>query len=90
MTQRCKGGFAIQGPSGPLVFAAGRLVGDGDPILKTHAHLFEPVEALVERQEAVPQSVTAVATETATAAPGEVRHTDVTRPRRAGQKGSES
>jgi predicted RecB family nuclease len=84
MTQRCKGGFAVQTESGPLVFAAGRLVSDEDPILKTHGHLFEAVEAQVARQEAVPQSVTAVAMETASAAPGEVRQTSTAR-RRAGQ-----
>lgn len=83
MTQRCKGGFAVQTKNGPLVFAAGRLVGDDDPILRTHRHLFEPVEAQVARQEAVPQSATAV--ETATAAPGEARQTSTAR-RRAGQE----
>jgi predicted RecB family nuclease len=83
MTQRCTGGFAITTKSGPLVFAAGRLVGDDDPILRTHGHLFEPVEAQVARQEATPQSVTA-ATETATAAPGEARQMSTAR-RRAGQ-----
>jgi hypothetical protein len=85
MTQRCKGGFAVQTEGGPLVFSAGRLVSDEDPILRTHAHLFEPVEVQVQRQEAVPQSVTAVATETASAAPGEVRQTSTAR-RRAGQE----
>jgi hypothetical protein len=85
MTQRCKGGFAVYTAAGPLVFAAGRLVSDEDPILATHGHLFEPVEAQVARQEAVPQSVTAVATETASAAPGEVRQTSMAR-RRAGQE----
>ncbi len=88
MTYRCKGGFAVQTEAGPVVYPSGRLVGDDDPILRTHGALFEPVEAQVARQEAVPQSVSAVATETATAAPGEVRTTNVTR--RAGQKGSEA
>lgn len=83
MTQRCKGGFAVHTATGPMVYPAGRLVGDGDPILATHGHLFEPVEALVERQESTPQSVSA-AVETATAAPGEVRQNSTVR-RRAGQ-----
>ena len=85
MTQRCKGGFAVQTGQGPMVYAAGRLVGDDDPILRTHAHLFEPVEAQVQRQEATPRSVTAV--ETATAAPGEARQVSVARPVRVGKSG---
>lgn len=85
MTQRCTGGFAVQTAAGPMVYPAGRLVSDEDPILRTHGHLFEAVEVQVARQEAVPQSVTAVATETATAAPGEVRQTSMAR-RRAGQE----
>lgn len=83
MVQRCKGGFAVQTGTGPMVYAAGRLVGDDDPILRTHGDLFEPVEVQVARQESVPQSVTA-AVETATAAPGEARQTTTAR-RRAGQ-----
>lgn len=87
MTQRCKGGFAVQTESGPMVYAAGRLVSDEDPILRTHSQLFEPVEMQVQRQEQTPRSVTA-AVETATAAPAEVRHTSTAR-RRAGREDGE-
>lgn len=86
MTQRCKGGFAVQTEDGPLVYAAGRLVSDDDPILRTHRHLFEPVEMQVQRQEQAPRSVTAV--ETATAAPGEARQVSMSR-NRPGRKASE-
>jgi hypothetical protein len=82
MVQRCKGGFAVFRDGSPHVYAAGQLVGDGDPILRTHGELFEPVEAQVARQEQTPRSVSAV--ETATAAPGEVRNTSTAR-KRAGQ-----
>jgi len=82
MTYRCKGGFAIHTGSGPVVYAGGRLVGDDDPILRTHGQLFEPVEVQVQRQEQAPRAATAV--ETATAAPGEVRQTSTVR-KRVGQ-----
>lgn len=85
MTQRCRDAFAIQTKDGPLVYAAGRLVSDDDPILRTHRHLFEPVEMQVQRQEQAPRSVTAV--ETATAAPGEARQVSVARGARAGKNG---
>lgn len=89
MTRRCKGGFAITTTDGPRVYAAGALVGDDDPILHTHGHLFEAVEEQVARQEQTPRSVSAVpVSETATAAPGEVRQVSVSRGR-AGRKASE-
>jgi len=87
MTQRCTSSFAVPTESGPMVYAAGRLVSDEDPILRSHGHLFEPVEVQVARQEATPRSVTA-AVETATAAPAEVRHTSTVR-RRAGREDGE-
>ncbi len=86
MAYRCTASFAFGSP--PQVYAAGRLVGDDDPILSTHRALFEPVEAQVARQQAAPSSVTA--TETASAAPGETRDTDVARRRAAGRRGSEA
>jgi hypothetical protein len=73
MTQRWRDAFAVSTDGGPLVFPAGRLVSDDDPILRTHGHLFEAVEVQVQRQESASRSVTAVAVETASAAPGEVR-----------------
>jgi hypothetical protein len=81
MAHRCTGSFAYGNP--PRVHSAGSLVGDDDPILRTHGAFFEPAEAQVARQEAVPRSVAAV--ETATAAPGEVRETSVARRGRAGR-----
>lgn len=77
MTQRCIQSFAFTVDGVPRVWAAGALVGDGDPILKTHKLYFEGVESQVKRQEAAPTSVGAV--ETASAAPDEPRHTTTTR-----------
>lgn len=85
MAYRCKSPFAFGNP--PRVYAAGALVADDDLILLTHSHLFEPVEAQVARQRAVPTGVSA--TETATAEPDAVRQTDVAR-RRAGRRSEEA
>lgn len=85
MAHRCTGSFAFGTP--PKVYSAGRLVADDDPILRTHRHLFEPVEAQITRQQAAPTSV--AATETASAEPGEARQTDVAR-RRAGRRSEEA
>jgi len=71
MTYRCTGGFAAPGESGPRVISGGTLIADDDPILKTHAQFFEPVESFTSRRDSVPRSVGAV--ETATAEPGEQR-----------------
>jgi len=48
----------------PVVFGAGSEVMGDDPILRTHAHHFEPAAAQVLRRSRVEQ---------ATAAPGEIR-----------------
>jgi len=85
MAKRCKGGFATFVDGVPHVYAGGQLVGDGDPILRSHGHLFEAVDEVVARQEAAPLSVTAV--ETATSAPGEVRQTSVARGRAGREAG---
>lgn len=74
MTYRCRDAFAYGNP--PRVYTAGVLVGDEDPILKTHARLFEPVETHVARRESGVTSVTAAPVESATAVPGEVRRTN--------------
>lgn len=83
MAHRCTGSFAFGDP--PRVYSAGLLVSDQDPILRTHGAHFENADAQIARQEAVPQSVAATATETADAVPGEVRKTDVARRSRAGR-----
>jgi len=80
MTHRCTGGFAVYVDGQPQVYPGGALVDDDDPILKTHLASFERVEAFTARRSAAPRSASA-ATETATAAPGEVRRT--------GRKGGE-
>ncbi|MGV0785115.1 hypothetical protein [Mycolicibacterium sp. XJ775] len=46
----------------PRIVSPGQLLDDGDPAVIKRAHLFEPVEVAAAR-----------ATETATAAPGELR-----------------
>ena len=72
MTFRCTGGFAVATPDGtPHVIPGGALVQDDDPILKTHAAMFEPVETFTARRAAAVTSFSAV--ETATAEPGELR-----------------
>jgi hypothetical protein len=86
MAHRCTGSFAVGNP--PVVYSAGALVGDDDPILRTHAAYFEPAEQTIARQDAAPRSVAAV--ETATAAPNEARTTSTAARRRAtAGKGSE-
>lgn len=74
--KRCRAAFTVWNPDGmPRVVAGGDLVDDQDPILKTHGHLFEDVDAYVaERSSQVEQ---------ATAEPGERRA--VRRPARGKQ-----
>ena len=66
MVQRCVHPFTIWPDGVPTTFTAGRLIEDSDPILKTHRHHFEAVEAVVRRQSAA-------RAEAASAAPGELR-----------------
>jgi hypothetical protein len=64
-TLRVKSAFAVQDRDGAVhVYAAGRLVEEGDPILDGRELLFEPVEVVAARMSGA---------ETATAAPGEQR-----------------
>lgn len=58
----------------PRVFTPGTPIEDTDPGFKGREHLFEPVEDTAERRHSV--------TETATAAPGEVRTRRIGRPRK--------
>jgi hypothetical protein len=85
MTYRCTGGFVIYVDGQPQMVRSGDLVDDTDPILTTHRNYFEPAETHTARRAAAPQSVSAV--ETASAAPGQARQTDVTR--RAGRASGE-
>lgn len=61
---RCTEAFAVFTNGVPDVFAEGREVLDGDPILKTHRAHFEDATSRVMRSREV---------EKATAAPGELR-----------------
>lgn len=76
MVQRCVQPFVIWPAGAPVAYTAGRLVEDSDPILKTHRHHFEAVEAVARRNTAAGRI------EAATAAPGELR--TVTPPAPAG------
>lgn len=67
MVQRCVQPFVIWPAGAPVAYTAGRLVEDSDPILKTHRHHFEAVEAVARRNTA------ATRVEAASAAPGELR-----------------
>lgn len=60
---RCTESFV----AGQVVFTFGQLVDSADSVVEGREHLFEPVDVYVSRQSAR-------ATETATAAPGEVRN----------------
>lgn len=65
MVLRATQAFAADDSRGiPRVFTPGALVKDDDPIVKGREHLFESVEATVEKSSSV---------ERATAAPGEKR-----------------
>jgi hypothetical protein len=64
-TLRCKEPFAADIKGVPRVVPAGALVDSNDPVVKGREHLFEPVDAFMERRTAD--------VEQATAAPGEKR-----------------
>ncbi len=66
MAKRCTAPFTVWVDGQPRVYAGGQLVTDKDPVLRTHAHLFEDVDAHVAARQA--QRV-----ESATAGPGEQR-----------------
>lgn len=77
--------FAFTSKSGiPRVVAAGDLFSPDDPDFKGKEHLFEPVEAQVDRGRRVRAGDT-TATETASAAPGERRARTRTRKTTEGQ-----
>lgn len=61
MSYRCTGAFLFA----DRVYSGGQQVEDDDPILRTHAEYFTKVDELTR------------AAETASAAPGEVRHAPV-------------
>jgi hypothetical protein len=63
--KRCKASFAVAVGGVPRVMKAGALVQDDDPILTGREHLFEDVDAFVQKQR--PRA------ESATAEPGERR-----------------
>jgi hypothetical protein len=63
-TYRCISPFAVYRDGVPEVYATGEEVLEGDPVLKTHAAMFEPSSARLVRRAPVEQ---------ATAAPGELR-----------------
>lgn len=70
--KRCTEGFTIWDKSGaPVSFAAGQLVDEKHPILKTHRHLFDD-PATVARP--APAELKAKPVEEATANPGEQRN----------------
>jgi len=81
MVQRCVQPFVIWPAGAPVAYTAGRLVEDSDPILKTHRHHFEAVEAVARRNTA------AARVEAASAAPGELR--SVTLPAQSGPADAE-
>lgn len=64
--KRCTTPFSVWVDGSPRVYAGGQLVDERDPVLKTHAHLFEDVVAHVAARQARQA-------ETATAGPGELR-----------------
>lgn len=66
MAKRCTTPFSVWTAGVPRVYTAGQLVNDQDDILTTHSHLFEDVEAAAKSRPAA-------RSETATAAPDEVR-----------------
>lgn len=66
MVKRVTEPFTVWRDGMPVAYTAGKLIGDKDPILKTHAHLFEDVETAVQQRPT--RKV-----ETATADPGEPR-----------------
>jgi hypothetical protein len=71
--KRCKESFTIWGTAGsPRVVTAGQLVGDSDPLVKSHGYFFEDVEAYAGRW--------AAPVEAATAAPGERRSVAAPKP----------
>jgi hypothetical protein len=67
--KRCTESFTIWRDGAPVAFAAGQLVDDKHPILKTHKHLFAEPEA--STGQAPPAQLKPV--EQATADPGEPR-----------------
>lgn len=64
--KRCTTPFSVWVDGSPRVYAGGQLVDERDPVLKTHAHLFEDVVAHVAARQARQA-------ETATAGPDELR-----------------
>lgn len=72
MTKRCKAAFAANAGGVPRVLRPGTLVPDDDPVIKGREHLFEDVEAYMDRR--APQ------VEDATAEPGTRR--SLTHPRK--------
>jgi hypothetical protein len=64
--KRCTQAFSVWLDGSPRVYSGGQLVDEKDPVLKTHAHLFEDVDTHVAARRA--RQV-----ETATAGPGEAR-----------------
>ncbi len=61
-----KEAFTFDQDGAPRVFTPGDLISDDDPGYKGRERLFEPVSVVAARRSGV--------TETASAAPGEVRH----------------
>ena len=73
-TLRVTQAFAILSDPSGRVYTPGTLVDDSDPVVKGRAHFFEPVETGVADPLALAKrNRRARRTETASAAPGEVR-----------------
>lgn len=52
MVQRCVEGFTVWRGGAPITFAAGQLLEDRHPILKTHRHLFQDVATAAQPRQA--------------------------------------
>lgn len=73
-TQVAREGFAFTGKDGlPRVFSAGQLVDDTDPDFKGREHLFQPADQATAQAADRRGKRPTAATETASAAPGEMR-----------------
>lgn len=83
--KRCNESFTIWRDGAPVAFAAGQLVDDKHPILKSHGHLFGDPETASRPAPAA--AMRAQAAEQTTAAPGELR--TLTPPTQTTDSGSE-